>query len=95
MVERFGPADPNLPYMSYGYMWWLIDEFQNKEVYQGAYTAIGYGGQFITVFPTLKMVVAHKTKLNLLTMLGITYKATEDPVYYNIIEQLINARIND
>lgn len=92
MIERFGPANPELPYMSYGYMWWLIDSFLDDPSYEGAYTAIGYGGQYITVIPAEKLVIAHKTKLNLLTLLGITYKATNDPEYYNIIQQLIAAK---
>ena len=91
IVERFGPADTNLPRMSYGYMWWLIDEYPGEKAFDGAYTAIGYGGQFITVIPARKLVIAHKTKLNLPTMIGITYKATEAPEYYSIINKLINA----
>ena len=91
LMERFGQPDPNTPHMSYGYMWWLIDEFSGTKAYEGAYTAIGYGGQFITVIPARKLVIAHKTKLNLLTKIGITYKATEAPEYYSIINKLINA----
>ncbi len=93
LIARFGPADPKAPYMSYGYMWWLIDKFLDNPVYEGAYTAIGYGGQFITVIPKAKMVIAHKTKLDLLTMIGIAYHSTKDKVYWSMIDQLINARI--
>ena len=92
LVERWGPADPNTPHMSYGYMWWLMDEFMEDPAYEGTYTAIGYGGQYITVIPKEKLVIAHKTKLKLFTMLGITYKGTDDKVYWKMIDRLVNAR---
>ena len=92
LVERWGPADPNTPEMSYGYMWWLMDSFMDNPSYQGAYTAIGYGGQYITVIPQEKLVIAHKTKLKLFTQLGITYKGTDDKVYWNMIDLLVNSK---
>ena len=90
MVERFGPADPNGVHMSYGYMWWLIDNYRGNPAYKGAYTAIGYGGQFITVLPAIDMVIALKTKLNLPTLIGIGYKSSDDE-YWNIVDKLIQA----
>ena len=48
LVERYGPADPDDIQMSYGYMWWLVDNYKNKPEYKGAYSAIGYGGQYNT-----------------------------------------------
>ena len=51
--------------LSYGYMWWLIDNIKNHPDFEGAYSATGYGGQFITVIPKLNIVVAHKTQLKL------------------------------
>ena len=92
LVERFGPPNQKLPDMSYGYMWWLIDKFKDNPVYEGAYSATGYGGQFITVIPKIKMVIAHKTKLDLLTMIGVTYKETSGEVYYEIVDRLVNAK---
>ena len=94
LVERWGPADPNTPEMSYGYMWWLMDKYMDNPAYEGAYTAIGYGGQYITVIPAEKLVIAHKTKLKLFTQLGITYKGTDDKVYWKMIDLLINAKDN-
>ena len=92
LVERWGPADPKTPQMSYGYMWWLMDSFMDNPAYEGAYTAIGYGGQYITVIPKEKLVIAHKTKLKLFTMLGIAYKGTDDKVYWKMVDKLVNAR---
>ena len=45
----------------YGYLWWVWDAPNSPGPFQGAYTGIGAGGQYITVLPQLDMVVAHKT----------------------------------
>ena len=89
LVERYGPAGPDDIHMSYGYMWWLIDNYQNKAAYEGAYSAIGYGGQYITIFPAIDLVIAHKTKLGLLRLLGI--RKDGDAHYWDIVHQLIEA----
>ena len=47
--------------MAYGFMWWVWDTPFATGPYQGAYTAAGAFGQYITVLPALDMVVAHKT----------------------------------
>lgn len=49
-------------HFGYGYLWWVWDAPYNKGVYEGAYTASGAFGQFITVLPKLDLVIAHKTK---------------------------------
>jgi CubicO group peptidase (beta-lactamase class C family) len=49
-------------HFGYGYLWWIWDAPYNKGVYEGAYSATGAFGQFITVLPKLDLVVAHKTK---------------------------------
>ena len=36
LVERYALSDPDGIKMSYGYMWWLIDEYKNKDEYKGA-----------------------------------------------------------
>ena len=89
MVERYGPADPDGVHMSYGYMWWLIDNYQNKPAYEGAYSAIGYGGQYITVFPELEIVIAHKTKLGLFQLLGMAKDG--DAHYWDIVHRVVEA----
>jgi CubicO group peptidase (beta-lactamase class C family) len=53
-VDRAGP-------FGYGWLWWVWDGPFAAGPYRGAYTAYGAYGQFITVFPALDMVVAHKT----------------------------------
>lgn len=49
-------------YFGYGYLWWVWDSPNNKGVYEGAYTAQGNFGQYISVLPALDLVIAHKTK---------------------------------
>jgi CubicO group peptidase (beta-lactamase class C family) len=44
----------------YGYMWWVWDDHKRDGPFQGAYTARGAMGQFITVLPKLDLVIAHK-----------------------------------
>ena len=90
LIERYGPADPNGIQMSYGYMWWLIDNYQQREEYRGAYSAIGYGGQYISVFPQLDLVIAHKTKMGLFRLLGLAKDG--DRHYWEIVHKIIDAR---
>jgi CubicO group peptidase (beta-lactamase class C family) len=45
----------------YGYMWWVWDAPNSPGPFEGAYTGMGAGGQYITVLPKLDLVVAHKT----------------------------------
>lgn len=45
----------------YGCMWWVWDAPNSPGPFEGAFTGMGAGGQFITVLPQLDMVVAHKT----------------------------------
>lgn len=52
-------------------MWWLVDNFKHHPDFEGAYSASGYGGQFITVIPKLNMVITHKTKLGILNYTGL------------------------
>ena len=48
-------------YFGYGYMWWVWDGPKAIGPFEGAYTARGAWGQYITVFPKLDLVLAHKT----------------------------------
>jgi len=49
-------------YFGYGYMWWVFDGPKVVGPFEGAYTARGAVGQWITVFPAVNLVVAVKTK---------------------------------
>lgn len=48
--------------MGYGYMWWLMNTNKNNYRFKNSYTAMGYLGQAITVFPAIETVVVFKTK---------------------------------
>jgi CubicO group peptidase (beta-lactamase class C family) len=47
----------------YGFLWWVFDGPTASGPFEGAYTGIGVGGQYITVMPKLDLVVAHKVKI--------------------------------
>lgn len=68
----------------YGYMWWL---FQVPEcpVLEGAYTARGAMGQYITVIPELDMVIAHKTD-------AVYERRTSWVQYYKLVKMIIEAK---
>lgn len=92
--ERYGTPKPGDMQLSYSYMWWLIDNFRNNDIYEGAYSATGFGGQFITVIPKLDMVIAHKTKLKLLVKLGLKGGDVPEWQYWIIMDKVVNAQKN-
>ncbi|MDX1646120.1 MAG: serine hydrolase [Longimicrobiales bacterium] len=60
-VGEMNPERRRDGYFGYGYMWWIFDGPQAVGPFEGAYTARGAWGQWITVFPALDLVLAHKT----------------------------------
>jgi CubicO group peptidase (beta-lactamase class C family) len=48
-------------YFGYGYMWWVWDGPKATGPFAGAYTGRGAYGQWISVFPAIDLVIAHKT----------------------------------
>jgi len=63
--KRNGANRKSSVQFSYGYMWWLFENFKDNPNMEGAYTASGFGGQYITVIPKLNMVIAHKKALGI------------------------------
>lgn len=61
-LEEMNPDRYREAYHGYGYMWWLWDGEKNTGAFEGAYSARGAMGQYITVFPAIDLVIAHKTK---------------------------------
>jgi CubicO group peptidase (beta-lactamase class C family) len=59
-VNEMNPAPLRAGKAGYGYLWWIWDGREPREVYDGAYSARGAYGQYIAVIPRLDMVVAHK-----------------------------------
>ena len=73
-------------HFGYGYLWWVWDAPYNTGVYEGAYTASGAFGQFITVIPRLDLVIAHKTKYEY-------ERQVPTKLYLKIIDRLVAARM--
>ncbi len=69
-------------YFGYSYLWWVWDPPNNEGAYEGAYTAQGIFGQYITVLPALDLVIAHKTK-------SAYERSTSN--YFTILAKLIEA----
>ena len=60
-LSEMNPPNRRAGRFGYGYLWWIFDGEHARGPYEGAYTGIGAGGQYITVLPKLDLVVAHKT----------------------------------
>ncbi len=60
-LEEMHPLSRRDGYFGYGYMWWVWDGPRAVGPFEGAYTARGAIGQWITVLPAVDMVIAHKT----------------------------------
>ena len=70
----------------YGILWWLLRDKQYPEQFKGAYSAQGMYGQFITVFPAMNMVVAHKSA-------GNAKKKTTGGQYRHILRLIVEASL--
>jgi len=73
--------------VGYGFLWWIFDGTWGQGAYEGAYTAMGAGGQYITVLPKLDLVVAHKTNLA-----RTQRKAVSGRQYFELLDKLVAAR---
>jgi len=71
-------------HFGYGYLWWVWDTPYNKGAYEGAYSATGAFGQFITVIPKLDLAIAFKTKYEY-------GRQTQTDSYLKILDKLIAA----
>ena len=78
----------------YGCMWWVWDAPNSPGPFEGAFTARGAGGQFITVLPQLDMVVAHKTDIEQVSAHGPGQRrrAVNSVEYDSILRLLIAAK---
>jgi CubicO group peptidase (beta-lactamase class C family) len=84
-VQEMNPVRRRDGYFGYGYMWWIWDGPKAVGPFKGAYSAVGAVGQWITVFPSLNLVVAHKTH-------NIYGRATSSASWQRIIELLFEAK---
>jgi CubicO group peptidase (beta-lactamase class C family) len=84
-VQEMNPARRRDGYFGYSYMWWVWDGAKAVGPFKGAYSAVGAVGQWITVFPAVNMVVAHKTH-------NIYGRSTTTASWQRIIELLMEAK---
>ena len=68
----------------YAYLWWTFGAPYNTGAFEGAYTAQGSYGNFITVLPKLDLVISIKNK-------GIYERNTTVPEYLRILTILTSA----
>jgi CubicO group peptidase (beta-lactamase class C family) len=78
----------------YGYMWWVWDAPNSPGPFEGSYTGMGAGGQYITVLPKLDMVIAHKTDMGQPPSQGPTERRRNVSLseYDSVIRMLIAAK---
>jgi CubicO group peptidase (beta-lactamase class C family) len=79
----------------YGCMWWVWDAPNSPGPFEGAFTGIGAGGQYITVLPRLDMVVAHKTDTGQRSVHAQRNRSVSSAEYYAVLHMLISARCPD
>lgn len=84
-LSQMNPVRRRDGYFGYGYMWWVWDGPKAVGPFKGAYSAVGAVGQWITVFPALDLVVAHKTH-------NIYGRSTSGASWQRIIELLFEAK---
>jgi CubicO group peptidase (beta-lactamase class C family) len=84
-LQEMNPVRRRDGYFGYGYMWWVWDGPKAVGPFKGAYSGVGAVGQWITVFPALNMVVAHKTN-------NIYGRSTSTASWQRIIELLMEAK---
>lgn len=84
-IAHMNPTRRRDGYFGYGYMWWVWDGPKAVGPFKGAYSAVGAVGQWITVFPSLNLVIAHKTH-------NIYGRSTSAASWERIIELLLEAK---
>ncbi|HDT14282.1 MAG TPA: class C beta-lactamase-related serine hydrolase [Candidatus Aminicenantes bacterium] len=87
-LPEMNPARMREGRVGYGYLWWVFDGPWGRGPYEGAYTGMGAGGQYITVLPALDLVVAHKT--NRAKTQG---KSVSGGQYFEFLDKIVAARL--
>src|SRR5262245_31682129 len=79
---------------AYGDMWSVWDARNSPGPFEGAFTGMGAGGQYITVLPKLDMVIAHKTDMGQPPSQGPSGRRRNVSLaeYDSVIRMLIAAR---
>ena len=90
--RRYGRNKSTSFQFSYRHMWWQIDNFKNHPDFEGAYSASGWGGQFLTVIPKLNIVVAHKYSVPTLVNWGLMNGGVDSDKYWSVLHDYIGSR---
>lgn len=85
LIPRMGKGYPVFG-LGYGFTWWVWEPSVPNRLLQGAYTAWGYRGQYITILPKLDVVIAIKTK-------DVYQRVTSWEQYLEFLDLLIAAKI--
>ena len=88
VVTPLGQMNPSYRrdrYFGYGYMWWVWDGPSAVGPFEGAYTARGAWGQWISVFPAVDLVIAHKTN-------SVYSRTTSWDSWHRMVELLFEAK---
>jgi CubicO group peptidase (beta-lactamase class C family) len=86
---RYGRDKNSDHQFSYGYMWWIIESIHNHPDFEGAYTATGWGGQYITVIPKLNVVIAHKYTVPTLVNWGLKSGGVSEYEYWELLYRFV------
>lgn len=84
-LEEMNPVRRRDGYFGYGYMWWVWDGPKANGPFEGAYTARGAWGQWITVMPSADLVIAVKTN-------SVYRRTTSWQSWQRFIELLLSAK---
>lgn len=87
--ERRGLPQDHPVQFSYSYMWWMVENMYGLPELEGAYSATGWGGQFITVIPKLNMVIAHKYAVPKLVSIGLAHGGVPDWKYWEMVHEFL------
>jgi CubicO group peptidase (beta-lactamase class C family) len=76
----------------YGMLWWAweVPEYSGNVwtgPYQGAFSAMGSGGQYITSFPAYNLVVVHKVNID-----QDPHRNVSEPTYMTILDMVLDAK---
>ena len=85
--SQMNPESLRREHMGYGYLWWVWDHRDSTGIFDGAYSARGAYGQYITVIPKLDMVVAHKVAV------PPERASVHMPAYERILDAIVAARL--
>jgi CubicO group peptidase (beta-lactamase class C family) len=80
------------PDYTYSYMWWTFENMHGDLSVPGSYSATGWGGHFLTVIPSMDLVIAHKGDLNFLEMWGLVDGGVNDETYYYMLHLLTSSK---